>query len=166
MATTTGSKLRAEWVNPFLTSAKHVWQHGLKSELELVTAELVTHQFTTEDLTAVSRVNGKLKGKVLYGFSEDCAKNIVAKWLEWKSVTEIDRMSLTALSEIAGIITGNAATLLAQNGFPCTVTPPVIIEPAGSRFTIRKAAQIRVTFDSDVGILRIGISLSETERAK
>ena len=166
MATTTESKLRAEWVNPFLTSAKYVWQHGLKSELKLVNAERDSQQLTTEDLTAVSRVSGKLEGTVLYGISNDCAKNIVAKMLEWKSVTEIDNMSLSVLSEIASAINDNAAALLAQNGFPCKTSPPVMIEPAGTRFTNGKAAQIRVTFDSEVGILHCRISLSENHPAK
>jgi chemotaxis protein CheX len=166
MATTSDTKLRAEWVNPFLIPAKHVWEHELQTDLELVNAELVSYQFTTEDLTAVIGVSGKLEGNVLYGFSDDCAKNVVAKMLEEESVTEIDHMGLSALGEIANMITGNAATLLAQNGFPCEISPPVIIEPAGSRFTTVNAAQILVTFKSEMGTLRIRISLSENHRLK
>ncbi len=166
MATTSESKLRAEWVNPFLMPVKHAWQHELQTDLELVNAELVSYQFTTEDLTAVIGVSGKLEGNVLYGFSDDCAKNVVAKILGEDSVAEIDRMGLSALGGIANIITGNAVTLLGQNGYPCEISPAVIIEPAGSRFTIVKADQILVSFDSEMGTLRIRISLSENHRAE
>ena len=52
---------------------------------------------------------------------------------------EVDRFNteigLSALGEIANMITGNAATRLAQAGYPCQISPPVIIEPVGTRFT-------------------------------
>ena len=66
--TTTQPKVRAEWVNPFLSPAQTVWQAMLGCDLNLEGAELVSHQFTTEDLTAVIGVSGKLEGNVLYGF--------------------------------------------------------------------------------------------------
>ena len=79
-------------------------------------------------------------------------------------VKEINEMGLSALGEIANVITGNAATLLADAGWPCEISPPVIIEPAGSRFTTVAANQILVTFNSNMGILRIRIALSENHR--
>jgi chemotaxis protein CheX len=160
----TQQKVRAEWVNPFLSPAKLVWQAELGCVLELIGAELVAHQFTTEDLTGVIGVSGKLEGNVLYGFADDCASAAVAKMLEEEPTAEISQMGLSALGELANIITGNAATLLAQNGYTCDISPPVIIEPAGSRFTTTAADQILVTFNSDIGILRIRISLSENHR--
>jgi len=113
----TQQKVRAEWVNPFLSPAKLVWQAELGCVLELIGAELVAHQFTTEDLTAVIGVSGKLEGNVLYGFADDCASAAVAKMLEEEPTAEISQMGLSALGELANIITGNAATLLAQNGY-------------------------------------------------
>ena len=71
---------------------------------------------------------------------------------------------LSALGEIANIITGNAATHLAAAGYTCAISPPVIIEPAGSRFTTVGGSQILVTFGSDIGKLSIHISLSETRK--
>lgn len=162
--TTSQSKVRAEWVNPFLSPAQTVWQAMLGCDLKLEGAELVSHQFTTEDLTAVIGVSGKLEGNVLYGFGGNCAQAAVAKMLEEPQVTEITQMGLSALGEIANVITGNAATLLADNGWPCEISPPVIIEPAGSRFTTVAANQILVTFNSDMGVLRIRIALSENHR--
>ena len=60
------------------------------------------------------------------------------------------------------MITGNAATRLAQQGFPCDISPPVIIEPAGSRFTTLSGPQILATFTSALGALTVRISLTET----
>jgi chemotaxis protein CheX len=109
-------------------------------------------------------VSGKLEGNVLYGFADDCAKSVVAKMIGEESVTELDQLGLSALGEIANMITGNAATQLAEAGFTCDISPPVIIEPAGSRFTTMNANQILVTFQSTFGILRIRLALSENHK--
>ena len=71
-------------------------------------------------------------------------------------------LALSALGEIANMITGNAATLLAQAGYPCQISPPVIVEPKGSRFTIMGSTQILVSFTSPLASHSVRISLGET----
>ena len=51
--------MQEEYVNPFLVPAKRVWDKELGHALELESAELVSHQFTTEDITAVIGVSGQ-----------------------------------------------------------------------------------------------------------
>ena len=43
------------------------------STLEVVGAEVTANQFTTDDLTVIIGVSGRLEGNVLYGFSEESA---------------------------------------------------------------------------------------------
>ena len=71
---------------------------------------------------------------------------------------------LSILGEIANVITGNAATELAANGFPCDISPPVFIEPRGSTLTSTVCRQILVTFKSDLGLMTARIGLSENAR--
>ena len=71
---------------------------------------------------------------------------------------------LSILGEIANVITGNAATELAANGFPCDISPPVIIEPRGSTLTSTVCRQILVTFKSDLGLMTARIGLSANAR--
>ena len=75
-----------------------------------------------------------------------------------------DPMALSALGEIANVITGNAATELAANGFTCDISPPVIIEPRGSTLTSTVPKQILVSFKSELGTLTARIGLSENAR--
>lgn len=153
--------MKQEYVNAFLTPAALVWTKELNHDLKLVSAESVSHQFTTEDVTAIIGVSGSLQGNVLYGFNSGTAL-YVASQMMGEPVEELDEIGLSALGEIANMITGNAATHLANAGYACDISPPVIIEPAGSRFTTVGGPQILVTFTSDLGPLAIRISLSET----
>lgn len=77
-------------------------------------------------------------------------------------VETLDEVALSALGEIANIITGNASTRLSAEGFAYDIRPPVIIEPAGSRFTTMGGQAILVKFTSDLGDLSIRVSLNES----
>ena len=156
--------MKEEFVNSFLAPAKLVWEKELKQALDFAKAELVSHQFTTEDITTIIGISGKLEGNVLYGLSVDTAKRIIATMLGEEVKTWNDDLGLSALGELANMITGNAATRLSQIGYPCQISPPVMIEPAGSRFTTNQGPQILVTFTSGLGDLRVRFSLRETQK--
>ena len=81
--------MKEEYINPFLVPAKLVWKKELGVDLELAKATKVSHQFTTDAITAVIGVSGALEGNVLYGFHEDTARSVVSKMME-SEITEFD----------------------------------------------------------------------------
>ena len=70
--------MKEEWINSFLAPAKLVWQKELGQTLELAGAQMVSNQYTTDDITAIIGVSGQLQGNVLYGFSEETTKSIIS----------------------------------------------------------------------------------------
>jgi chemotaxis protein CheX len=154
--------MKEEYVNSFLAPTKLVWEKELGCGLELAGMDLVSNQFTTDDVTAVIGVSGRLEGNVLYGFSQETAYAVMTQMLGEPVDSLSNELGLSAIGEIANMITGNAATRLAQAGYPCNISPPVIIEPLGSRFTTFGSSQIRVIFKSPLGPLSVRLSLYET----
>ena len=77
----------------------------------------------------------RLQGNVLYGFTEETAKSVIRVMVGEDDEQISNEMGLSAIGEIANIITGNAATKLASLGYVCDISPPVVIEPVGSKFT-------------------------------
>ena len=76
-----------------------------------------------------------------------------------------DELALSAISEIGNMITGNSAARLAQLGYTCNISPPVIINPGGSRFTtVVPQMLVLVKFTSSVGGLAVRIGLTENSR--
>ncbi|MDA1282922.1 MAG: chemotaxis protein CheX [Chloroflexi bacterium] len=140
-----------------------VWQKEFGTPLEIAGAEVVSYQYTTDDITAIIGVSGKSQGNVLYGFSDEVSSEVVKRMIG-EDMDARDPMALSALGEIANVITGNAATELAANGYTCDISPPVIIEPRGSTLTSTVPKQILVTFKSDLGTLTARIGLSENAR--
>ena len=151
--------MKEEWVNSFLTPAKHVWEMELQDELHVAGTDLVSNQFTTDDVTAIIGVSGSLEGNVLYGFSGGTAVAVVSRMMGEEVTTVSDEIGLLALGEIANMITGNAATRLSQIGYPCDISPPVLL-PKGATVTVTNP-QIRAHFDSPLGSMSIRVGLFE-----
>ncbi len=106
-----------------------VWGKELGKCFNLAKAEFVSHQFTTKEVTLIS---GTLQGSVPEGFPESTAEAIVAVMLDGQADSTTDELGFFELGEIASMKTGNAATRLARQGFPCNLGPPVIIAPEAS----------------------------------
>jgi len=76
-----------------------------------------------------------------------------------------EKVALSALSELANIITGNAASQLAAAGYPCYISPTVVLNPKRSGFTFRTGTpQIQARFMSLLGDLKIRVGLPEGNR--
>ena len=101
--------MRAEYINPFLAPAKNVWQKMLGQELDLDEYAMMSEQVATEDLMAIIRARGLVEGHVLYGFDIDTAKAVAGVMME-EEIEEFDEIGLSALGELANMISGNAAT--------------------------------------------------------
>jgi chemotaxis protein CheX len=157
--------MKQEYVNPFLTPAQMVWQKEFGCPLKIQNAEAVSNQYTTDDVTAIIGISGKLEGNVLYGFSNDLVKQIVSRMIG-EEFNPRDPIALSALGEIANVITGNAATQLAASGYPCDISPPVILEPVGATLTAGVPKQIQVTFESEMGLLRVRVGLAESAESE
>jgi len=150
--------MKAEFVNAFLEPAISVWGKELGVELTFGEAEAVTGVFTTEDLTAIIGVTGKLKGNVFYELSNGTAKTVAEAMCGMEFET-MDEMALSAIGEMANMITGNATTALAATNFVCDISPPVLL-PRGASVTVSNP-QIRAHFTSSLGDMSIRVGLSE-----
>lgn len=160
-----GGEVKQEYVNPFLAPARLVWRSELGHSLELASVEGVSHRFTTEDVTAAIGISGQLQGSVLYGFPIGTARAITDNMVGIE-VDTFSELALSALGEIANMITGNAATELAELGYSCEISPPIMIVSPGCEISTLGRRQIMVTFSSEVGPLRVRVSLSQTSEPK
>ena len=153
--------MKAEFVNPFLTPAIDVWKKELAIDLEFTRAESGSGSFTTEDITTIIGVTGKLKGNVFYEMDRATACS-VAGAMCGVDMSDLDDLGLSAIGEMANMITDNATTLLSENGYICDIAPPVML-PRGAQMSI-STPHIRAFFTSPLGELSIRISLAETTR--
>ena len=152
--------MNQEYVNPFLSPAKLVWERELGLPLEISSVSAVSHKFPTEDISAVIGVSGELLGNIPYGFSQTTPRGIID--IMAGTDFELDsEMALFALGELANTITGNAATKLSGNGFACNIASPVLIQSSGTEISTLGRPQLLVVFNCEAGDLNVRVSLPE-----
>ncbi len=154
--------MKEEYVNAFLAPAQYVWEKELGCPLEFVGAEMISNSFTTAEITVVIGVSGELEGSVLYGFGNGTSRALASRMMG-ETIAEHNDVSLSAVGELANMITGNAATQLSGAGYACAISPPIMIEMVGSRIATVGGPQMLATFNSELGALSIRISLKESQ---
>lgn len=119
--------MKAEYINSFLESATLVLeqliqirpmpgQHGLK-ELVLI-----------ENYVWIQiGLKGQMSGDIMFGLQEKVALKLVSAMMGGFVINELDEMGRSAISELGNMISGNASTLLYNQGLSVDITPPQII---------------------------------------
>lgn len=148
---------KEELVNAFIDPAKQIWEKELGTSLKLKSANSVSLNSITDDVTAVIAVKGQVKGAVLYGFSRKTARRIVATMLGQK-VKDLDDVAESAISELANMITIHATAHLANSGYSCEFKPPIIVDTPGTPIKMGES-QVKVAFASEIGELNVVIAL-------
>ncbi|MFW6008111.1 MAG: chemotaxis protein CheX [archaeon] len=148
--------------NIIYDSTKNVFKQMLQLEMEKKGEEAVVNKLTpTKEINVVIGFTGdSIEGNVLYSLSEKIALNIVKKMLGMKQ-DKVDEITLSAVGEIANIISGSAANTLSEKNYICNITPPqVIVGKEQSIFTpITKLTIIPI--ETSIGDLDIYIALED-----
>lgn len=120
----TATQLR--FLNPFIRAAADVLEKevGAQTERGPVGVERTAH--TTQDVTALIGVTGRVRGVVAYGMSDETARTIVGVMLG-EPCPVFDELAQSGIAELANVITGRASIELANNGFPAEISTPTII---------------------------------------
>ena len=152
--------MKQEYLNAFLAPAKLIWESELNQSLELIEARVASKNDKPEDVTAVIGVTGQLEGSVFYEFGRGTGL-AVASSMMGESLEEHDEISLSALGEIANMISGNAATNLSDQGVSCDITPPRVSSDGSCMATKFRGTPIIAAFSSALGQFSIRIGLAE-----
>src|SRR3954464_7561839 len=109
--------MKAEFINPFLQAATQVLESELGSAPKRGSVGLQRSAYTSDEVTAVVGVTGSVAGMVLYAMTEATARAIVARMMG-QDFPEFDALAQSGIAEVGNVITGRAAVLLAEAGFP------------------------------------------------
>ena len=111
----------------FSSSIKEVLISLCNCDVSIDTPQEIEFSKTLGDISIILEINGQLRGQVIYTMSETFSLEIASQMMEMP-ITEIDDLTLSALSEIGNIVTGNATTKLSGLGFYCETTIPKVVK--------------------------------------
>ena len=152
--------MQAEYINPFLESAKNVIE-------QVIQVRPSTGQLSVKDVKLVEQyiwihigLNGQLNGNIIFGLHEEVALKIVSAMMGGFAISEMDEMGKSAISELSNMISGNASTILYNQGMIVDITPPRIVELAqAAGFPEAKALTIPLIMEG-IGQIDIQVLVS------
>lgn len=119
--------MNAENINSFV--------HGAQSTLSAFCGEsgklgkLFVKQkpYAAMPVSVIIGIIGDLQGEVIYTMDTDCGMYLASKVMMGMSVLEMDDMAKSAISELANMISGNAASMLFSCGVKIDITTPTYV---------------------------------------
>jgi chemotaxis protein CheX len=98
----------------------------------------------------------------MFGYEPETALGIARAMMGNPDYPEFDDLCRSALSELANIVGGNAATGLAEMGLTCDLAPPSVI--TGDHMTIQTSASpmLFVPVNSSCGDFKLFIALKQS----
>lgn len=152
--------MKAEYINPFLESASIVIEQvanvrPMAGELSVKTVKLAEKYIWIQ-----IGMTGQVEGDVVFGLHEEVALKMISAMMGGFVVTEIDEIGQSAISELGNMISGNASTILYNQGLKVDITPPRVIHSAeAAGFVPKQALTIPLSIEN-IGQLDIQVLIT------
>lgn len=152
--------MKAEYINPFLESARMVIEQMIQIRPSTGKLSLKDIKFVDHHMWIQIGISGQMNGDIIFGLSESVALRIISAMMGGFTITEIDEMGKSAISELGNMISGNASTLLYNQGVKVDITPPqLVLAENTAGFSTKRALTIPITI-GDIGELDIQVIVS------
>ncbi|MBW5447363.1 chemotaxis protein CheX [Cohnella sp. CFH 77786] len=149
--------MKAEYINPFLESARMVIEQMVQVRPSTGQLALKDIKFTDHQVWIQIGLTGQMTGDIVLGLSETVALRIISAMMGGFVITEIDDIGRSAISELGNMISGNASTMLYNQGVHVDITPPRVVDL--SHFQPRRALTVPLIMDG-IGELEIQVLIA------
>jgi CheY-specific phosphatase CheX len=150
--------MKADFVNAFLNPVVETWRAKLSVDVTFREAEPISGVFTTDELSAVIAVSGRVEGNVFYEFP-DATSLALAGAIMGTEKHDLDAEVFTVIQRFVEAITASIPDALGRSGFRSQVTAPVLLA-RGAAVTVTHP-QIWAHFDSQLGPMGVRVSVRE-----
>lgn len=151
--------MKAEVINPFLESARTVIEQVIQVSPSTGNLGIKDIEWMDNHIWIQVGMTGQLSGNVIFGLAEKVALRMVSIMMGGYVITEMDEMGQSAISELGNMISGNASTILYNQGVSVDISPPQIMKLDSGSFQRRKALSIPLLMDG-IGELDIQVMIS------
>ncbi len=117
--------INVDHINPFLMASNKVLSEMCSIETKIGKPIVKNPVFLDNTLVIMIGFTGEMRGQVMIAFEHSIACDIASKMI-MMPITEMDELSLSAISELGNMILGNTATVFSTKGINIDITPPTL----------------------------------------
>ena len=119
--------MNAENINSFVHGAQNTLSTFCGEGGKLGKLFVKQKPYSAMPISVVIGIVGDLQGEVIYTMDKECGIYLASKVMMGMSVSEMDDMAKSAISELANMISGNAASMLYSCGVKVDITTPTYV---------------------------------------
>lgn len=153
--------MKAEYANVFIRGATTVFTHEVGVRLSRTGLTRKDSPVPSMPISIVIGITGSIRGQVVYSMDAGFAYAVAKAMIPNKPTTELRKLTNSAVSEIANMITGQASIALAGEDRLIHLTPPAVFSGAGMTVDFLSIPTICLSFISEIGSLEINIAFTE-----
>lgn len=149
--------VKAEYINSFLESARMVIEQMVQIRPSTGQLALKDIKFVDHHVWIQIGLTGQMNGDIVFGLSESVALRIISAMMGGFVITEIDELGKSAISELGNMISGNASTMLYNQGVHVDITPPRVVDL--NNFVARRALTVPLIMEG-IGEMEIQVLIA------
>ncbi|MFC4767517.1 chemotaxis protein CheX [Effusibacillus consociatus] len=146
-------------INPFMQSAKNVLEQMTSIPAVPGTISPSHTELHDSHLWILIDLKGEVDGSVAFGFVPDTALKIASAMMGGFHLEQLDALSQSAISELANMISGNACSLLSQEGVTVDISPPRLV--FGESVNAQKSTAVAVPLSlQEMGVMEVKLLIA------
>lgn len=155
--------MRVELFNPFIVAAGEVLNSELEVRAKRGPLTLDKADYISQDITVLISLVGDIWGVVIISLQFNTAKAIVSHMLG-EEVTDFNELAQSGIGELGNVISGRAATKLAEAGYDTDISVPTMMVGQGSRISTFDIDRLIVPLETEFGVISLALALRESQR--
>ena len=117
--------MKMDLIQPFINAADAVLAQGLNSQVSIGNLSMEQEAYRRKGIAALVALTGDIEGRIVFDLDPQTAVR-VASHFAGTELPESDDLVREAVCELANQVTGNAISVLNDQGFHFRVHPPVL----------------------------------------
>ena len=154
--------MNVEYINPFIEASQTVLKQIANMDVKLGKIFIKTSPYDSDSVVIIIGITGKIRGQVIFTMNRRVAMDIASSMMGGMSVTALDEISKSAISELTNMILGNTATILYNRGIGIEITPPSLLLGESMQISTNKLKTVCIPLElGNGGIFEIDVSLAD-----
>ena len=153
--------MKAEYANVFIRSATGVFKSEIGVALSRKSLTKKSAPVPSLPICIVIGITGAIRGQVVYSMDSNFAYSVTKAMIPNKLPNELRKLTNSAVSEIANMITGQASIALAGEDRIIHLTPPAVLTGNDMKVDFLAIPTICLSMISEIGSMEINIAFTE-----
>ncbi|NLA57712.1 MAG: chemotaxis protein CheX [Firmicutes bacterium] len=154
--------MKVAYIQPFYKATRDVFRIMMDVDVKRGELRLAKDLIPSREANVIIGATGDLSGSILYSFPKDMTLTMV-KIMSGMELKELDGFVLSALGEVANIISGNAMTYLNSENYRCDISPPHVMVGTSQSLSMATDVALVIPMLSPIGEFEINVSLREAD---